>query len=147
MELHLYLKPDPLGYPRNPLAVYLLGLALLSGLLFVAGVPTSRSVEDTLPYLARMAWSVLLVLGSTSALGGMYWPGQVGTGLLLKRTGMFTLAVTGALYALVLAVALGLPALLNSGLVLGFAVACWLQYRAINVRVHEVLAASRKAQQ
>lgn len=134
-----WLKPDPLGYPRNPLAVYLLTLAFASGILQLAGLTTAKAVDENLPGVAKVAWAVLLVLGAGCSLVGMFWPGTVSTGLVLKRTGMFTLAVAALIYAVVILGAVGLAGLTSGGIILGFSFACWVQYRQINERVHQVL--------
>lgn len=133
------MKPDPLGYPRNPLAVYLLALALFSGTLNLAGLNTTKSVQDTLPPSARLTWAALLVLGSSLSLAGLYWPGTIPTGLSLKRVGMFTLGIASALYALILVTAFGWMGLTQGGIILGLALACALHYRQITQRIAQVV--------
>lgn len=132
-------KGDPLGYPRNPLAVYLLALALFSGTLSLFGINTAKSIEDTLPLLPRMVWAFLLVSGSAASLVGAFWPGSIPTGLTLKRLGAFTLGVASFLYAIVLVVAFGLPGLTQAGIIAGLGVACWIHHRQIVARINQVV--------
>lgn len=140
-----YLKPDPLGVPRNPLAVYLLLLAMVSGLLsFTATTPT-RNMNEALPPYAEYLWGGALFLGSTATLVGMYWQGRITTGLLLKRIGMFALSVACFVYSLVTIVAYHERGLFTAGVVLAFGVACAIQYHALNQRVRAILHASKEA--
>lgn len=136
------LKPDPLGQPRNPLAVYLLLLALVSGAGMLAGVTTARNVEDALPHFVAATWGGLLSFGSGATLVGMYWPGAVATGLLWKRVGMFTLTIAAAVYSVVLLVAFGTAGAFQSGTIAGFGAACCVQFARIEQRVKAIIEAT-----
>lgn len=137
------MKADPLGEPRNPLAIYLLGLTFLSGLGTTFGVPSSGSIEAELPvYLAR-AWGVMLTFGSLSTLCGIFWQGDVRTGLVLKRVGMFSLMVAAFVYGTVLIVAGGLQAAYVAGIIYGFGAACAMQFRKINRRIRAIIQETR----
>lgn len=137
------MKADPLGEPRNPLAIYLLILTLISGLGTAFGVPSSGSIESELPeYLAR-AWGIILFFGSAATLLGIFWQGDVRTGLVLKRVGTFTLTVASLVYGTVLLVAAQMDAALAAGMVYGFSAACALQFLKINRRIQAIIQASR----
>jgi hypothetical protein len=136
------LKPDPIGDPRNPLAVYLLTLALLSGALIVSGVP-SDDVE--LPGHARLAWGCVLTFGSLNALTGMFWQGDPRTGLMLKRVGFLSLVIAAVVYAVALGLLFGGVAFLSSAILLGFAWACALQYRRVNGVIRRIIRLTDKA--
>lgn len=124
------LKPDPLGLPRNPLAVYLLCVAFVSGLSSALGFGTSRSIDD-LPHSVSLTWGTVLALGSAAALTGMFWQGDPRTGLVVKRFGYIALTFASLIYATVL-VATFLPgAFMVAFFVYGFAAAC--AYRALVV--------------
>lgn len=118
------LKPDPTGTPRHPLVVYLLSLALVSGVAQALGRTTARSVEDGLPPSVRLTWALILAGGSGLALAGMFWQGDPRTGLVLKRSGYLALASAAAIYSLVLLGTIGLAAALIGLTVAGFAAAC-----------------------
>ena len=137
------MKADPLGEPRNPLAIYLLVLTLLSGISTVVGVPTSGSIEAELPTSLAKAWGTMLVLGSGASLLGVFWLGDVRTGLVVKRFGMFTLTVAAFVYGVVLIIAAGMDAAYVTGIIFGFGLATLLQWRKINRRIHAILRASR----
>ena len=136
------LKPDPLGDPRNPLAIYLLCLCLLSGTLILAGFDASKSIEDSLPQFLVYVWGGTLVFGSVFALTGAYWQGDPRTGLVLKRIGYLTLAVAGLIYSLVLWWSFGLAATFPGGIVLGFSAASGIQYRRVNNRIKRIIEAT-----
>lgn len=137
------MKADPLGETRNPLAVYLLGLCFISGLSLLVGVPTSGSIESELPlYLAR-TWGLMLTFGSAASLCGMFWQGDRRTGLLIKRVGMLSLSVAAFVYAAVVLFAAGLKGGFVAGIILGFGLACSIQFARINRRVHRIIRASK----
>jgi hypothetical protein len=140
--MRYHLKPDPLGQPRNPLAIYLLLLAFFSGLTAMAGV-APPSIESELPPSVGFAWALMLTMGAGAMLAGVYWPGTIQTGLSLKKIGSFALSVAAMIYAVVLLVAFGFAAFFNAGIILGFGVACYLHYRTVSKRVQEIVQASR----
>lgn len=141
--MNRFLKPDPLGLPRNPLAIFLLALAFFSGLLLLGGVNTAGRVEQVLPHPVLVAWGAVLTVGSGMTLLGMFWPGSVATGILCKRFGMLALTIASFVYSTVLVSLLGFAALLPAGVTVGFGWACAVQYRQINERVREIIRASR----
>lgn len=142
-QRRLLLKPDPLGVPRNPLAVYLLALCLVSGIVTASGLAASKAIDEQMPHLVDNVWGGMLTFGSGATLLGMFWPGLVNTGLLLKRVGTFSLAVASFIYATVIVLAAGRYGLFNAGLILGFGLACGLQCLLINRRVAAIIQASK----
>ena len=136
------MKADPLGDPRNPLAVYLLCLCLLSGSMILSGQDASKSIEDSLPKVLVYVWGGTLVFGALCALIGMYWQGDPRTGLVTKRIGYMTLAVAGAIYSIVLWWSFGLAATFPAGIVLGFSAASGIQYRRVNRRIKKIIEAT-----
>lgn len=133
------IKPDPLGVPRDPLAVFLLALALFSGLGFVFGKPTSNSLEASLPHWATVLWGLMLTIGSLASLVGMYWPGDIRDGLLIKRIGMAALASSAVVYAISIWITFGATALLPGTLAFFFGYACYLRYRRINQAINVLI--------
>lgn len=137
------MKADPLGEPRNPLAIYLLALTFVSGLATAFGVPSSGSIQSELPpYLAR-AWGVMLIFGAANTLLGIFWQGDIRTGLVLKRVGMFALMVGAFMYGTVLILAAQMQAAFVAGIIYGFGAACLMQFRKINRRIHAIIEESR----
>lgn len=136
------MKPDPLGMPRHPLAVYLLVLATFSGLSQAVGVIVAATPDIALPPAVNFAWAVMLFLGGLSSLAGMFWQGSVPTGLTLKRAGMAMLGGSGLIYAIVLVWTFGQGGLLSGGIILGFSLACWMHYRTVVRRIRAIITAS-----
>ena len=143
MPTRVALKPDPLGLPRNPLAVFLLVLTLISGLMQALGLVSTKSVEAALPHYVGVVWGWMLVLGAGHTLLGMYWPGLISTGLLLKRVGMFALTIASFFYAVTIVVAFGLQGLFTAGIILGFSLACGVQFKRLNDRVKAIIAVTK----
>lgn len=133
------LKPDPLGYPRHGLVVYLLLLCVLSGVTLLLGEPAAGSLEAALNHQVILGWAVLLTLGAGAALAGMFWPGDVRTGLLVKRLGYTALTFAATIYALVIFATFQREAFLIGGILLGFAYACFHTWRRVNHRIREIL--------
>lgn len=137
------MKADPLGEPRNPLAIYLLTLTLISGVGTAVGVPTSGSIEAELPLHLARAWGLMLFGGSSACLLGIFWLGDVRTGLLLKRVGMLTLTVAALVYGTVLLFAAQMDAALIAGIIYGFGVATAIQFVKVNRRIRKIIEASQ----
>lgn len=133
------IKPDPLGYPRHGLVVYLLCLCVLSGVTLLLGEPAAGTLEAALDRQIVLGWASLLTLGAGSALAGMFWPGDVRTGLLVKRLGYVALTFAATIYALVIISTFQREALLIGGILLGFAYACFHTWRRVNQRIREIL--------
>jgi hypothetical protein len=120
----------------------------------VSGIVTALPGEDgasssiaTLPRTISTLWGLVLTGGSGATLVGMFWQGSITTGLLLKRVGMFALAIAAFCYSLVVAYTAGVNGLLSSGSILGFGFACAWQYRALNARVAYIIRITRQQQQ
>lgn len=126
------MKTDPLGGPRHPLVVYLLALAVVSGLGILLGGRTAGSIQDSLAPLPRYTWAAILTIGSATTLAGMFWPGDQRTGLLLKRFGYLALAIASFVYSIVVMVTIGSGATLFGGTLIGFGAACGLMVRRID---------------
>jgi hypothetical protein len=137
-----HLKPDPIGYPRHGLVVYLLCLCILSGTTLLIGEPAAGSLEEALDPSVVIAWAVLLTFGAGASLTGMFWPGDVRTGLVVKRLGYAALTFAPMIYALVLFGTFQRGATLVGGILLGFAYACFHTWRRINTRIAEIRAQS-----
>lgn len=134
-----HLKPDPLGYPRHGLVVYLLGLCVLSGVTLLFGEPAAGSLEAALDREVVAAWAALLTLGAATALVGMFWPGDIRTGLVAKRLGYAGLTFASAIYALVIIGSFQREATLVGGVLLGFAFAAAHTWRRVNQRIRQIL--------
>lgn len=134
----MHLKPDPMGEPRNPLAIYLLGLAVLSGFITAFGPSASDAVGRAVSESMQRLWGVLLVLGPGATLVGIYWQGQIRDGLLIKRWGMLATALAAAMFSGVVLGTLGVGGILTGGIIAGFGVACVWQWRRIEKRVRAI---------
>jgi hypothetical membrane protein len=137
-----HIKPDPLGYPRHGLVVYLLALCVLSGVTLLFGRPAAGSLEAALDRQIVVGWALLLTLGAVFALVGIFWPGDVRTGLVTKRLGYAGLTFAATIYALVIIGTFRGEAMLIGGILLGFAYACFHTWRRINQRINEILEQS-----
>lgn len=81
-------RPPRLTDPPNEIVTALLGYAVVSGVLYLAGVFDPRSIDVTLPPALRLLWAGCLILGGSAALAGQYWLGRVFTGARVKRGGL-----------------------------------------------------------
>lgn len=128
-----------MGTERNPLQVYLLIIAFISGTGFLVGTPTAGSIEAALPPLARYVWGFMLTIGSGSALAGMFWQGDPRTGLVVKRFGFVSLALAAVIYGTVLVAHVGVGGFLVWGSVYGFSVACGERAWKVNRMILKVI--------
>jgi hypothetical protein len=137
-----HLRPDPLGFPRHGLVVFMLALCVTSGLATVVGEPAANSIEATLPEATTLVWGGMLLVGGLGALVGMFWQGDPRTGLVAKRFGYTSLCLASLIYAPILLVSAGIPGgALAGGTVLGFALACAHTAWRVDRRIAAILEA------
>ena len=135
------LKPDPLGIPRDPLAIYLLCIAAFSGVSNLLGFTTSGSIDSELPPFARHMWGAMLLLGSGSVLAGMFWQGDRRTGLVVKRFGFASLFFASLIWTVVLIMSAWNAATV-AGLTVGFAAACAYRWHQVNRAIGAIVEKS-----
>jgi hypothetical protein len=81
--------PPRLTDPPNRIVTALLGYAVFSGSLFLAGFSKPASIDESLSPAMRLLWAACLIGGGLAALTGQYWWGRrVFTGARLKRGGL-----------------------------------------------------------
>lgn len=133
------MKPNPSGEERNPFQVYMLVLAIVSGISsLVRDTPsTSGTVAYYLDGWTLLVWSLMLSLSAFAVLLGMFWPGQVRDGLLLKRIGFLGLIIPTTTYAIVLGAVHGVEALTLSLTMLAFSLACVIQFVRVDRKVRK----------
>lgn len=139
VKVKFHLKPDPLGYPRHGLVVFLLCLVAVSGISVFTTTPAAGSMEEGLPSFVQLVWGAMLFAGGVAALLGMFWQGDVRTGLVAKRFGYVALAVAAVPYSVVILGTYGFGGLLSAGIILGFAGACAHTARRVEKRIQEIL--------
>jgi hypothetical protein len=102
----------------------LLGLCLLSGLSALLGNDPPNSVEQTMPGWLVVVWNAALIAAGTVGVVGNLWPGDIGTGLLVRVGGLLIAFGPAAAYAIAALSFAGPAALFPAGLVAAFAGAC-----------------------
>lgn len=131
---------DPLTAGRHPFQIYLLSLASVSGVLQLIGSSPPDALQRTLPVWIVLAWSWMLVLGSTSALSGTFWPKNFyATGLTVERIGLFATGMSGIIYGVSIPFYAGLSGLVAGGITVGFGLACIIRARHIGKIFHRAL--------
>lgn len=109
---------------RDPMELMLLGLCLLAGLSALVGNDPPSSVEQTMPGWLVVVWNIALVAAGAVGVVGNLWPGDIGTGLLVRCAGLCIAFGPAAAYAVAAMSFAGLVALFPAGLVAAFAGAC-----------------------
>jgi len=131
---------DPLAPPppaRHPDAVFLLSLCLFSGVLQLSPAARSSSISDLLPFWLTAAWGVLLVVGATVTLTGVFWRNRV-TGLLLEAAGRVMFAPAALIYGGAVIAAAGWSGVLAAAPFFGFAASSGWRIRQILTAIREV---------
>lgn len=112
---------------RNELEVFLLGLCVVSGL--------TRLLEPEhiphVPPVITAGWYLLLVVGGSVAVSGLYWRDAV-TGALLNRAGLILVGTGAYVQAGLVGHALTGPALLSAAILVLFGVACHSRARTVS---------------
>jgi hypothetical protein len=125
---------------RHPLAIYLLGLCLISGVAALIGTAIGHPTEPpavihAVPEWARLGWYGLLIVGAGIALAGIcrshHKVRDLIGGLLWERFGMTGLGLGAALYGLALVALDGWVSKEAGVVTLLFAFACAVRARAI----------------
>lgn len=125
---------------RHPLAIYLLGLCLVSGVGALIGTAVGHPTEPpaviaAVPEWARLGWYALLIVGAGVALVGIIRPHRRLTdlvgGLLWERFGVTGLGLGAALYGVALVALDGWVSKEAGVVTLLFALACAVRARAI----------------
>jgi hypothetical protein len=109
---------------RDPPEMMLLGLCLISGLSFVAGAAAPTSIEAVMPGWLVVAWYVALLVAGVVGLVGNAWPGNIGTGLLIRLSGQVLAVGPAAAYSIAALVFAGPPAFFPAAITLAFALIC-----------------------
>lgn len=89
---------DPLYSQRNPHQLFLLVLSMVSAITLVEGLTGSPTLDEVLPGTTVIAWGLFLLLGSATALLGMWLP-RTWTGLVVERSGLGLVSVAAMGYA------------------------------------------------
>ena len=89
---------DPLYSQRNPHQIFLLVLSVIAAVGLIEGVTGSQILDDALSDPAVSAWGAFLLIGSVTGLIGMWWK-RTWTGLVVERSGLFTVATAATIYS------------------------------------------------
>lgn len=127
----------PLRAGRHPFQVYLLFLGLLSAVPAILTGDVSAPAVDTEVYPAvAYAWNSILVVGSTTALVGIFWRGKrIEDGLTMERIGLGLVGITAFIYGALILVTLGPLAMVGSVIVLAYGLACIRRARDIGALI------------
>lgn len=109
---------------RDPMELMLLGLCLLSGLFYLAGAQPPSSVEQVMPGWLVWAWYASLTAAGGIGFAGNLWPGDVGTGLLVRLSGLLLASAAAAAFAIAAFSFAGGVALFGGGITFAWSLAC-----------------------
>jgi hypothetical protein len=134
---------DPLCAGRHPFQTFLLLLCAVSGLPLLFGVETAGSVEALLPDWAALSWGLCLSVGSLFGLAGTHWKsGHEATALTIERIGLLIVGASALLYAVLVALYIGVSGTVTVLILLAFGIAAISRARDIESII--VLAAEKK---
>ncbi len=86
-----------------------------------------ESVELTMPEAIRVCWEFGLIVAGLAGLLGMFWPGQLGTGLGIELAAMLMLGAIAAMYVVSILVVADEQALVAASFVSAVAFGSWLR--------------------
>lgn len=109
---------------------------LFQGITLLTGAARPASIEAALPPSVRMLWAVLLVVGGTLVLAGLYWPNAI-TGIEIKRPGLIACGGASLAYSAAL-LSLGAPGLAAAIWTCSFGLACLVRWRQLTRRVRQL---------
>lgn len=123
--------------PRHPYAVYLLSLCLAAGIAQVGRGQASGSIAEAVPTTLALAWGVLLVLGASVSLTGIFWRSPL-KGLLIEGVGQVMFAPAALTYAVVVMATAGELGVLAATPYIGFALAATVRLLQIHRAIRHV---------
>lgn len=113
---------------RHPFELFTLYLAFLVALPTVLGVLAEPgSIREIMPAWMSWGWSAILLVGSATAIAGIYWRERV-TGLILEQLGLAGTGLGAFAYTIAVLYVAGDDGAFAAAFCLGFAVACTRRY-------------------
>lgn len=104
-----------------------LGTAPVCGVLLTALDVHPTSVEVAMPAVVRIGWEVGLIVVGLAGLLGMFWPGELGTGLGIELAAVLMLGALAAMYVVAVLAVAGAQAVVAASFVGAVAVGSWLR--------------------
>ncbi|MEU2615098.1 hypothetical protein ABZ570_26485 [Micromonospora sp. NPDC007271] len=104
-----------------------LSTAPVCGVLLTVLHVRPQSVELTMPGVIRVCWEFGLIVAGVAGLLGMFWPGQLGTGLGIELAALLMLGAIAAMYVVSLLVFAGEQAVVAASFVGAVAFGSWLR--------------------
>lgn len=129
--------PHLISDARNPDTLFLLSLLLLAGIGQLASGAESNTLEALLPPWLLLAWSLLLIAGSSVSLTGLMCRSRL-TGLSIEVVGRSMLGPASGAYGVAVAVVGGWDAALVVALLMGLTAASLWRVRQIVKRLHRL---------
>lgn len=119
--------------------IFLMVLCLVSALPILFGaVPAPGSIDSAMPPWAVYSWSLVLALGAAVVLISFMMHDRV-TGMIIEQFGSVCLGAAAALYgSVIFAQSYDEGGAIPSSLILGFAVARFLQFRIYQKKLNSV---------
>ncbi|MCW3816371.1 hypothetical protein ONA91_18155 [Micromonospora sp. DR5-3] len=101
--------------------------APVCGVLLIVLRVRPQSVEVVMPDAIRVCWEFGLIVVGVAGLLGMFWPGQLGTGLGIELAAVLMLGAIAAMYVVSLLVVAGQQAVVAASFVGAVAIGSWLR--------------------
>lgn len=97
------------------------------GLLLAVGGIRPHSLEVAMPDPIRVLWEFGLIVVGAAGLLGMFWPGQLSTGLGIELAAVLALGALAAMYVIAVLVFAGDQAVVAASFVGAVALGSWLR--------------------
>jgi len=101
--------------------------APVCGVILAALQVRPQSIELTMPYVIRVCWEFGLIVVGVAGLLGMFWPGQLGTGLGIELAAVLMMGAIAAMYVVSVLVVAGEQAVVAASFVGAVALGSWLR--------------------
>ena len=119
-------------YPADPRAVFVLGLAVASGLPLMLFRVQPGSIERLMPTWVVFLWGLFLVIGSALSLVGMSMArkDKESDGAIVEQIGSVAVGAATVFYAASQLFAVGAEAAWGASIILAFGISCfWRWYQ------------------
>lgn len=112
---------------KTPFEVTILSATAAAGIALTLAGTRPRSVSEAMPTTVQVTWQAALVLTGVAGLVGVYWRGEVATGLGVELGALVGLGTATCMYTIALIAISGVQAIAAASFVSAIGVASWLR--------------------
>lgn len=120
-------------FPADPRAVFILAFSVFTGIIALAFDAQPGTLASVMPAWGVVVWGGTLVLGSATALVGMWL--QTLNGIIIEQVGSVAVSMATIFYGVLLIWLAGEQAYMSAGIILAWGIACGLRWVQLQILI------------